>query len=298
MQNVETNVAAKACATQAIDDVKARAEAQGHSLDQHSGKRFTLRDENRIPMRGYTNVSLDVIERRLREREPSQIDSDVVKAGKDAFKRLTSTRSWDDWMLVAEAIAAGQDEIARIAGTSKGRYYAVAMNKWLKKTGFDAIDDGARSRLMKCFASRAEIETWRNGLPAAERLKHEHPQSVLNAWNKATKPPKPKATTKSKANEAAHDSDAISIAELEGYVQELREKAITHEDFFDLDTVVDKITDRVPQPDRLKELADRLAQRAAALADDFETDTSDDVDADHVTIGRPVIEELDIPAAA
>src|SRR5262249_27703897 len=112
----------------------------------------------------------------------------VVQAGVDAWTRLKKDRAWADWVTVGEALLVGQAEAMRSAHTNRpeGRRYDHELADWLRHSGFDGLDKGTRSRLLACLANREAIETWRQSLPPSDRLRLNHPKSVLARWRQAT----------------------------------------------------------------------------------------------------------------
>jgi hypothetical protein len=110
----------------------------------------------------------------------------LVSIGQEAWSRLVSCQSWNDWILVGNALFAGRAEAMRTAHTNKpeGRRYNEEFGYWLKANGFDVIDKSTRSRLFECLAHRNEIETWRATLTTSQRLELNHPAVVLRRWKR------------------------------------------------------------------------------------------------------------------
>jgi hypothetical protein len=110
-----------------------------------------------------------------------------VRVGQEAWTRLTNCQSWNDWLLVGEALLLGRSECMRTAHTNKpeGRRYNEEFSDWLKANKFDGIDKSTRSRLFECLAHRAQIEAWLVTLATNDRLKKlNHPAVVLRHWQK------------------------------------------------------------------------------------------------------------------
>lgn len=124
------------------------------------------------------------------------LDDVTVQRGREAMERQRC--GFEDWLLVAAALAVGRTEAMRSAHSNApvGRRYEQEMGRWLIANGFQEIDKGARSRLLQCLEHREEIERWRATLTASERLKYNHPQTVLARWKKATVPTVPDAEPK------------------------------------------------------------------------------------------------------
>ena len=77
------------------------------------------------------------------------------------------------------------------AGTNEpvGSRYNIEFGDWLAKHHFDDIEKGDRHRLFEVTANRADIEKWRaEELPANQRLRINHPNTVLRKWRAATQP--------------------------------------------------------------------------------------------------------------
>jgi hypothetical protein len=117
--------------------------------------------------------------------QPKSADQ-CIRAGQEAWKRLSSGESWNDWLLVGEALLIGRTDAMQTAHTNvpAGRRYNEDYSSWLKATKFDGIDKAVRSRLFECLKHRDAIERWRATLTTSQRLKLNHPQAVLRRWQK------------------------------------------------------------------------------------------------------------------
>ena len=69
----------------------------------------------------------------------------------------------------------------------------MVFGEWLTKYKLDDMDKGDRSRLFSVMDNLAMIEEWRQKLTLSERLKLNHPTSVLRKWKAAIEPAKPKS---------------------------------------------------------------------------------------------------------
>jgi hypothetical protein len=118
---------------------------------------------------------------------PSNPD-DIVRRGQEAWSRLQAGRSWEDWLAVGEAIQVGRRRAMIEANTNqpRGSRYDSMFGDWLQETSFDSLDKSDRKRLLDCLEHRAEIEAWRQTLPANKRLQLNHPTSVWRNWQRAT----------------------------------------------------------------------------------------------------------------
>ncbi|MGB6286779.1 MAG: hypothetical protein WBG18_20575 [Xanthobacteraceae bacterium] len=117
---------------------------------------------------------------------------DTVRQGQEAWERLRSHSTWEDWKKVGAALVIGRAEAMRDGHVNKpkGRSYNAAINAFLKKFGFDGLDSGDRSRLLNVMDHLNAIEGWLGKLPPKERLRLNHPASVLRRWKAATAEPK------------------------------------------------------------------------------------------------------------
>jgi hypothetical protein len=116
----------------------------------------------------------------------------TVRQGQEAWQRLRSHSTWEDWKKVGAALVIGRAEAMRDGHVNKprGRSYNAAINAFLKKFGFDGLDSGDRSRLFDVMDHRSEIEAWLGKLSQKERLRLNHPASVWRRWKAATAEPK------------------------------------------------------------------------------------------------------------
>jgi hypothetical protein len=119
---------------------------------------------------------------------------DQIKAGQQAWARLQSHSTWDDWKMVGVAIAEGRTKAMAAAKTNepKGRRYNTEFGAWLRVRGFDGLEATTRKRLLQCVENIDAIEAWLTKLESAKRLRLNHPATVLSAWKRATTTPKPK----------------------------------------------------------------------------------------------------------
>src|SRR5947209_9081005 len=108
-----------------------------------------------------------------------------------AWERLASDRTWRDWLSIGAALLVGRAAAMREAHVNRpqGRGYNTAFSTWLERYGFDAIDQGDRSRLFACMDNRPAIEAWRQTLPLNKRLLLNHPAAVLRSWKAKTATP-------------------------------------------------------------------------------------------------------------
>jgi hypothetical protein len=116
----------------------------------------------------------------------------AVRQGQEAWQRLRSHSTWEDWKKVGAALVIGRAEAMRDGHVNKpkGRSYNAAINAFLKKFGFDGLDSGDRSRLFDVMDHQNRIEAWLGKLLPKERLRLNHPASVWRRWRAATAEPK------------------------------------------------------------------------------------------------------------
>jgi hypothetical protein len=109
----------------------------------------------------------------------------TVERGRKALARIHADpdlAAWQDWVTVGEALQVGRELCAREARATSGVRYNRIVAAWLKANGFDAVDQGARSRLLDCLSHLAEVETWRRGLEPHQRRRKNHPNAVWHGW--------------------------------------------------------------------------------------------------------------------
>jgi hypothetical protein len=195
----------------------------------------------------------------------TQVNSDPVARGQEAWGRLK--KSLADWFAVAEALWHGQ-HLAMVESRSnepKGSRFQMVMHEWLHSTGFEEIDKGVRSRLLKLFKHRAEIEAWHKILPSNKRQELNHPNSVWRAWQRSTVAgsetitPRPSPVTKYKEE----------VARLEDENHRLRRAA--DDLFLPQDTATDiarLLADRLARltPTKAKQILDLLPELYATRA--------------------------------
>jgi hypothetical protein len=127
----------------------------------------------------------------------NQADRGQIKCGQEASARLSADRTWADWSQVGEALQIGRMGSMRAANRNspRGRAYNEHFGRWLKHYEFDGIDKADRARLFECMDHLAAINEWRTRLSIAERLRFNHPATVLRHWKareRAAKSTKPK----------------------------------------------------------------------------------------------------------
>jgi hypothetical protein len=114
----------------------------------------------------------------------------VLDHGREAWNRLRTNHTWDDWKAVGKACAIGQVTAMHDGHVNKpkGRSFNAAISAWNKKYGFQDLDKGVRSRLLDVMKHLAEIEIELAKLPLTKRQQLNHPNAVWRFWKKLTKP--------------------------------------------------------------------------------------------------------------
>ena len=140
-------------------------------------------------------------------------DDKEIREGQEAWSRLKKHMSWSDWTSVGRAHLKGRQAAMREANTNEptGRSYNQIFGEWLTRHGFDDIDKSDRSRLFEVMEHLDEIETWLATLPTSNRLRLNHPATVLRKWRAKTQ-----TSTRSRkpSPKAAHRSAALQVQQL------------------------------------------------------------------------------------
>ena len=120
-----------------------------------------------------------------------QACSGIIKRGVAVLGRLECNLTWGvEWRDLILALGLGRGIALNAAETNKpqGPKYRKAIGVWLRCYGFDRIDEGDRSRLLKCFDNLAAIDAWRATLSSEEQVKLNHPRTVLAHWQRSQRP--------------------------------------------------------------------------------------------------------------
>jgi hypothetical protein len=152
---------------------------------------FDIRGINSENLDDQSAVQAKAVPHSLKQQSdatPGKSEHGAVIRGREAWDRLKIDLTWEDWMLTGEALKVGRSECFNAAQTNSvdDKRYRIEFNGWLKANGFDDMDSAARTRLFQCMDHRTEIEEWRATLPLKDRLKLNHPQSVIRKWKAAT----------------------------------------------------------------------------------------------------------------
>jgi hypothetical protein len=118
--------------------------------------------------------------------------ADPIEAGRAAWQRLRQEgrRSWDDWMLVAKALAAGRSKAMLQAKANRpvGTTYVRIFGAWLREHDLADMDNQARYRALICLEHIVAIEAWRATLTQRERDRWNHPNSCWLHYRRSLKP--------------------------------------------------------------------------------------------------------------
>mgnify|MGYP001417859242 CR=1 FL=1 len=150
----------------------------------------------------------------------------IIKQGQEAWRRLKKSKSWNDWIMVGDALVVGRNWAMRQAGTNRpeGKGYNMAMAEWLTRNKLDDIDKSHRSRLIDCIENLGAIEEWRATLTLGQRLTWNHPNIIWMHWRKAIEPAPvanpdspPKPTLRDSVAELSEENARLKahVAELE-----------------------------------------------------------------------------------
>ena len=115
------------------------------------------------------------------ETEPKSAD-----AARAAWMRLRAHQCWSDWRLVIKHLAEGSAVAMRLAGKNerKGRRYNEEYGAWLKDEGFADV-----SKNLDLIEVIRALQSAIAGLKLEQRLKLNHPSSVLSAWKRTLAKP-------------------------------------------------------------------------------------------------------------
>ena len=112
--------------------------------------------------------------------------TECIRAAQEAWHRLSSGHTFQDWLLVGKACQLLRVEAMRTAHTNKpeGRRYNEEFSDLLEANGFAGIDRAVRSKLFFILDNIAEIEKWLATVPANKRLTLNHPQTIWRAYQR------------------------------------------------------------------------------------------------------------------
>jgi hypothetical protein len=161
-------------------------------------------------------------------KEDEQNRDRICKLGTAAWKRLKKEQNWNDYMTLGESFVAGREWALNEVPSNdiNDPRFKKAFSHWLTKYQVDDYDRSDRAKLFTVMQHRSEIEGWRATLTQTERLKLNHPTSVLRKWKAATEVRKPKLADKEKATvpelKQATSAQAAHIEEIEANREQLK----------------------------------------------------------------------------
>lgn len=112
--------------------------------------------------------------------------SECIRAAQEAWHRLSSGHTRQDWLLVGKACQLLRVEAMRTAHTNRpeGRRYNQEYSELLKADGFAGINKAVRSKLFFILDNIIEIEKWLATIPANKRLELNHPHTIWRAYQR------------------------------------------------------------------------------------------------------------------
>jgi hypothetical protein len=147
--------------------------------------------------------------RELREETLSHPErARMIILAREAWRRLTRHQTFGDWLQVGEALMIGRKEVLALPEVRgpRGKKYSQAFSRWLDENGLRWLDEAKtkqldekdRAALLKIVESRDEVVAWHEGLTVTNRLRINHPRSILQKWIKTQVPkqaPQPRRQT-------------------------------------------------------------------------------------------------------
>jgi hypothetical protein len=197
------------------------------------------------------------------QKTPRNADADA------AWQRLRTGASWTDWLVIGEWLLGARNAALHETGANapQGRAYAGAFGRRLDQRTFAKMDQGDRARLFKCMENRDAIEEWRATLTLGQRIKLNHPSTVLRQWKARTQMPDPSKPKKPSPMAKLHD--AVVAAEERANTAE---RALIRE-AFDVDwqsaepaDIANRIAAELGVPERIRAVAEQLLHEATAQA--------------------------------
>jgi hypothetical protein len=157
--------------------------------------------------------------------EMSAATERLVEQGKAAWESLKKVDGWDQWRTIGYAIEAGRKDIMDQLGIndphSDSKKFKDEIGVWLKDTGFNEIDKGARSRLHSCMEHLTAIEEWRKMLSPNERVSLNHPNSIWRKFKVTLEDAVPRPSSPNPKDDVIRELQE-RVEELEAEVEGLR----------------------------------------------------------------------------
>ena len=97
---------------------------------------------------------------------------EVYREAREAIERLNSTRDYQDWVKVSDAMTVARTEAMKLSAKNKpeGRAYCQALSRILKREGLDVFDSATRNQASQ-----------NRRAPIRNRRLARGPRSLLNA---------------------------------------------------------------------------------------------------------------------
>jgi len=120
-----------------------------------------------------------------------EIDRDrdrICRLGTEAWERLQQEQDWNSYMALGEAFLVGRQEAFDQSGSNNPNdpRYKRVFGPWLVKYGLEKFHPSDRAKLFIVMENRGLIEDWRKTLGLTQRLRLNHPTTVLRRWQSST----------------------------------------------------------------------------------------------------------------
>ena len=128
----------------------------------------------------------------------------VDRRADEAWEALRTRPDWNKWLAIGEALLHARLMIMRETHSNRptGRRYSESFSAWLDKRKFSNMDGSDRARLFTVMENLGAIKIWLHTLTDTERLRLNHPSSVLRKWHARTRTPDPAKPKKQTLREA------------------------------------------------------------------------------------------------
>ena len=190
------------------------------------------------------------------DNEASRI---VLDEARDAWNFQASGMGWQKWLAVGRGLQECQRQALEHAHSNDFKSHAArkAMANILEAERLDRIDKGDRSVLLTVMAQLPAITAWRDTLTTTERVRYNHPRTVMARLEKATTVPPPAPDNGEAAAPRGYKKASFQRAETE--ISELKQRLKTEGSLFNLETdTVEQIAKAV--------VGNVLASRAERIA--------------------------------
>jgi hypothetical protein len=167
---------------------------------------------DRLP--GQPIIPVDLLPRAAEAWERIQVAMAEYRRAQQDFRHRQRA---EDWFLIAQAIAFGRAKVMKDTGAEKpaGRRYNKAMSEWLRAKHLNGIGKSTRSRLAEIAAHLEEISAWHARVDANDRIRVNHPRTILERWRKDTGQADPKGASSSLLEQVAAAGPELILPLLE-----------------------------------------------------------------------------------